>query len=190
MKKTLSYSVLTVATCLLINSCGSSASKNTVDEAKPSISHNSTAALAKRVLNHPNIELYRKQVSGVVDKASAYHNISSTANGYSARRSTYGTAPGGYTKLDRKMLETMLYLADVKGYRFNVTSIAGGSHSSTSRHYVGTAFDVSRINGVRVSSSNPYYKSFMSVCRAKGATEVLGPGHRGHSSHVHLAWPR
>ncbi len=149
-----------------------------------------TAAAAKKVLNHPKIDLYRKQVSGVVDKASSYHNIASTAAGYSARRSTYGTAPGGYTKLDKKMLETMLYLANVKGYNFNVTSIAGGSHSRTSRHYVGTAFDVSRINGRRVNSSNPYYRTFMSICRARGATEVLGPGDRGHSSHVHIAWPR
>ena len=28
------------------------------------------------------------------------------------------------------------------------------------------------------------------VARAKGATEVLGPGYKGHSGHVHMAWPR
>ncbi len=155
---------------------------------KPTISSN--AALAKRVLNHPKITLLRKQVSGRVDGASSYHNIASVARGYSAKRSSYGNAPGGYTKLRSQMLQTMLYLADTKGYKYRVTSIAGGSHSRTSRHYAGIAFDVDMINGRKVGYSNPYYKALMRAGRAKGATEVLGPGDRAHSSHVHIAWPR
>ena len=188
-----SLSLIVLFSSVLFCSCGSHAKpapKPVVTKKPPVVNKSSTAVLAKKVLHHPKINLYRKQVSGVVDKASSYHNIASTAAGYSARRSVYGTAPGGYTKLNKRMLETMLYLANVKGYRFNVTSIAGGSHSKTSRHYVGTAFDVSMINGKRVNSSNPYYRTFMSICRARGATEVLGPGDRGHSSHVHIAWPR
>lgn len=150
----------------------------------------SNAAKARKVLNHPKITLLKKQVSGRVDGASAYHNIASTARGYSAKRSSYGNAPGGYTKLRGKMLDTMLYLANTRGYTYRVTSIAGGSHSRRSRHYAGIAFDVDMINGRKVGYSNPYYKAFMRAGRARGATEVLGPGDKAHSRHVHLAWPR
>jgi hypothetical protein len=73
-----------------------------------------SASLAKEVLTHPKITLLRKQVSGRVDRASSYQNIASQARGYQASRSNYGRAPGGYTKLRRKMLKTMLYLADKK----------------------------------------------------------------------------
>ncbi len=186
----------TIATCsLLFNSCASNPNEKDLPTKpvvvnKPGLAMGSTAALANKVLKHPKITLMRKQVSGRVDGASAYHNIASAARGYSAKRSSYGKAPGGYTKLSKKMLQTMLYLADVKGYSYNVTSIAGGSHSRTSRHYIGKAFDVNRINGRQVNYSNPYKGSFMSTCRSKGATEVLGPGDRAHSTHLHLAWPR
>ncbi len=148
------------------------------------------AALATEVLNHPKITLITKQVSGRSDGASSYHNIASVARGYSAKRSRYGTAPGGYTKLRRQMLTTMLYLADKKGYSFRVTSIAGGSHSPNSRHYAGIAFDVDMINGSRVGYRNPYLRKFKRTVRAKGATEVLGPGDRGHNTHLHMAWTR
>jgi hypothetical protein len=148
------------------------------------------ASLAKEVLDHPKITLMRKQISGRVDSASSYHNIASVANGYRASRSNYGRAPGGYTKLRRKMLTTMLYLADRKGYSYRVTSIAGGSHSRKSRHYAGIAFDVDMINGRKVGYGNPYYKAFVRAAKRKGATECLGPGDRNHSRHVHLAWPR
>ncbi len=90
--------------------------------------------------------------------------------------------------LDTRMLDGMLRLANT--YDIEVTSIAGGSHSSTSRHYAGVAFDVDEINGVHVTSSNPYYRALMQKCRDLGATEVLGPGDSGHDTHVHCAWPR
>lgn len=169
-----------LSTAAFFTSCGS----------LPGSHRSANAALAKEVLNHPKITLMRKQVSGRVDRASSHHNILSVARGYSARRSSYGRAPGGSTKLRRKMLKTMLYLADSKGYSYSVSSIAGGSHSRTSRHYAGIAFDVDKINGIKVGYSNPYYRGFMRVGRAKGATEVLGPGDRAHSSHIHIAWPR
>lgn len=193
--------VLALSATALFSSCGTApaptpppvpkvvAKPTPVKKTNP-YSSTSTQALAKKILAHPKITLLRYQVSGVRDKASAYHNIQSVANGYSARRSSYGTAKGGYVKLDRKMLETMLYMANVKGYRYRVTSIAGGSHSSKSRHYAGTAFDVDLINGVKVGAGKPYYRAFMSTVRSRGATEVLGPGTKGHSRHVHIAWPR
>ncbi len=195
--KSILTAILALSASALFSSCGTApaptpkVTPKTVPVKKTtSYSSTSTQALAKKVLAHPKITLLRKQVSGRVDGASSYHNIASVARGYSAKRSSYSNAPGGYTKLRRKMLETMLYMADVKGYRYRVTSIAGGSHSKTSRHYAGIAFDVDMINGVKVGAGKPYYKAFMNACRAKGATEVLGPGAKGHSRHIHMAWPR
>lgn len=150
----------------------------------------SKAQIAHRILKHPKIILRRNQVSGRSDGASSYDSIRQTSQGHSAKRSSYGNAKSGYTQLDKRMLKGMLYLADVKGYSFHVSSIAGGSHSPNSRHNSGLAFDVNYINGVKVNSRNPYFRKFMSTCRSLGATEVLGPGFKGHSGHVHVAWPR
>ena len=182
--KILSYLSLVLVLCLPLISCGSSAKSGS-----SSLFGSSRKELSQKVLEHPNIRLMRGHVSGKVDTATAYHNIASTARGYSARLSSYGRAPGGYTKLDTRMLKTMLYIAN-KGWTYHVTEIAGGSHSRNSRHYVGVAFDVDRINGVKVRRGNPYMHRFMSICRKRGATEVLGPGDRGHNSHIHIAWPR
>ncbi|WP_344870154.1 peptidoglycan-binding domain-containing protein, partial [Deinococcus aetherius] len=146
------------------------------------------ATLAQQILNNGRISLYTVQVSGVNDGADARSNIVDTAAGRPAKRSSYDNAPGGSVYLDTRMLRGMLSTAGVYSYRS--TAIAGGSHSSNSRHYAGLAFDVDTINGVRVSSSNPYFRNFMQACRNAGADEVLGPGSAGHSTHVHCGWPR
>ena len=146
------------------------------------------AKLARAILKHPRITFLRKQVSGRSDGASAYHNLLGAARGQASKRSSYGNAPGGWKQLDVRMLYGMLRLAE-SGYSFRVTSIAGGSHSKRSRHYRGTAFDVDTINGVRVGRRGCPYRRFMKRARIYGATEVLGPGSRGHSTHVHAAWP-
>ena len=193
LKNTLLRSILaslSLITVISLSSCGTSPKKKSTPEKSSNPSMGSRQALAKKILAHPKITLLKKQVSGRVDGASAYHNIASAARGYSAKRSYYGNAPGGYTRLNTKMLRTMLYLANTKGYSYRVTSIAGGSHSRRSRHYNGVAVDIDMINGRKVGYGNPYYRSVMRTGRAKGATEVLGPGDRAHSSHVHLAWPR
>ena len=149
----------------------------------------SRAQYAAWIQKSPKISLLRRQVSGRYDGASSWDNIVATANGGSAKRSWYGNAPGGYTRLDSRMLRAMKTLAQ-EGYTFNVTSIAGGSHSRTSRHYAGIAFDVSTINGCKVRAGAPHWKAFLRRCRQLGATETLGPGDRGHSTHIHAAWPR
>lgn len=146
-------------------------------------------SLAQDILDHDRISLANFHVSGRRDRATALDNIRQAARGGSARRSYYGNAPGGYTKLDARMLAGLKRLAD-EGYRLRLTEVAGGSHSRKSRHYTGLAFDVDYINGVKVGYGNPYYRKFMKRCRRLGATEVLGPGDRGHSTHVHVAWPR
>lgn len=90
--------------------------------------------------------------------------------------------------LDRRMLAGMLHLAGT--YRFHVSEVAGGSHSSNSRHYAGVAFDVTQIDGVPVHAGAAHWQQFLHDGRAAGATEALGPGAPGHATHVHLAWPR
>jgi hypothetical protein len=75
-------------------------------------------------------------------------------------------------------------------YDFSVSEIAGGVHGPTSRHYVGVAFDVTKISGDDVSASNTTVPAFKARGTALGATEVLGPGDPGHDTHVPLAWPR
>ncbi len=128
-------------------------------------------------------------ISGVRDNATAIQNIQAAAAGYAAKRSAYGRSPGGYVRLKTNMLQGMIRLANM-GYSIRVSEIVGGEHSSRSRHYLGVAYDVTHINGVKVSWNNPYYRAYMKQARALGATEVLGPGDRGHSGHLHIAWPR
>ena len=148
------------------------------------------AQIATRIQGSGSIGLLNFHVSGVVDGATAQANINDTAAGRAARRSSYGNAPGGAVFLDTRMLCGMLRLAADFGYSFRVTEIAGGSHSPNSRHYAGIAFDIDTLNGARVSSNNTAVQGFMSRCRALGATEVLGPGSAGHSTHIHCSWSR
>lgn len=156
----------------------------------PPVGTSSRAQLAQLILNNGKITLWPNSPTGSSgsDGADAQSNIRDTANGRAARRSSYENAPGGTVYLDTRLLEGMLRLAD--SYRFRVTSIVGGSHSVNSRHYAGIAMDIDEINGVHVSSSNPHCRAMMQQCRDLGATEALGPGDDGHSTHVHCSWPR
>lgn len=144
--------------------------------------------IAIRVGDNGKITLNSSHPSGVIDGAYPRLNIQDTANGGQAKRSSYGTAPGGSTWLSPNMLNAMEQLADGYGYSYRVTSIAGASHSAGSYHYAGTAFDVSVINGSGVSSGNPYWSTFNQRCRNMGSIESLGPGYAGHDTHVHNAW--
>jgi hypothetical protein len=143
--------------------------------------------LARAILKTGRVALANYHVSKVKDTATALHNMTDTAAGKPARRSSYGTAPGGSVWLSVAMLRGVRALA--KGYRFRLSEIAGGSHSSRSRHYRGTAFDLDVLNGRPINSNHPSYKAFMAKARALGATEVLGPGYTGHDTHLHCAWP-
>lgn len=151
----------------------------------------SRPAIAKSILNHRGISLATTHDSGRSDKANAKQNIKDTAAGRKARRSHYGTAPGGSVTLNKNMLNAMLKLNTAKRFTFKVTEVAGGSHSRGSKHYAGRAFDVGTVNGKRVSTSGAGYnnaKKFMRACRSYGAVLVLGPGDSGHSTHVHCQW--
>lgn len=137
----------------------------------------------------PNINWLPRQVSGRYDGASAQDNINQAALGLPAKRSSYGTAPGGFVRLDHRMLHALRVLAK-EGYRFRVTAIAGASHSRKSLHYDGVAFDVDHLNGMKIGYGHPHWRKFLHRCRQLGATETFGPGDPGHSSHIHAAWSR
>lgn len=158
--------------------------------APPPTNPSSRAESAQRILNRGEVALwqYSPTNTSTSDGADARSNMRDTAASKSAKRSDYGNAPGGTVNLDTRLLSGLLELA--KSYSFRVTSLAGGSHSSNSRHYAGIAVDIDEINGVHVSSSNPHYRAFMQQCRTLGAEEVLGPGNKDHDTHVHCAWPR
>ena len=145
-------------------------------------------ALANAILSNSDIKLATIHVSGVVDQANARQNIVDTAAGGQAKRSSYGNAPGGTVALDARMLRGLLALA--QEYSFSVSEIAGGSHSSNSRHYAGVAADFNKVNGMPINAGHPDLTAFKARCRDLGATEVLGPGAPGHATHVHAAWPR
>jgi chitosanase len=147
----------------------------------------SPAELADRILNHPNIKLATAHASGNPDNATARQNIIDTAAGQPARRSSYGTAPGGTVQLDANMLRGLLALAE--DYSFHVSELCGGEHSANSRHYRGVTADVNVINDQHVSPHHPDQAAFRSRCQSLGATQVLGPGNTGHATHIHAAWP-
>lgn len=135
-----------------------------------------------------SLELLPVQVSGRNDGADARSNVADTAAGRTAKRSSYGKAPGGRVALSMPLLEGLASLSEDFGFR--LTALAGGSHSSRSRHYLGVALDIDKIDGQRVNSDHPRFRDLMAKARSLGATEVLGPGDRGHDTHLHIAWPR
>lgn len=74
---------------------------------------------------------------------------------------------------------------------YRVTSILGCDHSSTSKHYVGTAIDIDFANGQKINLTTAGRRAAEQVraaCRASGARLTLGPGDAGHSGHVHCNW--
>jgi hypothetical protein len=146
------------------------------------------AQTAQAILANPRIALVTVHPSGVVDDAHARQNLVDAAAGRPARRSAYGNAPGGTVVLGTRLLEGILALA--ADFTFRVSEIAGGSHSTGSRHYAGVSFDADRLNGLTVHAGNSHVARFRASLQRLGATEVLGPGDPGHATHVHGAWPR
>jgi zinc D-Ala-D-Ala carboxypeptidase len=138
--------------------------------------------LANQILHTPAVTLATIHQSHAVDGADPHSNIIDTSNGGQAKRSHYGTAPGGTIALDPRMLQGILNRAGSVSFR--VSEIAGGSHTTPrSRHYNGTAFDADIINGHQVRTLGADERAFMQGCTNDGATEV-----RFETNHVHCAW--
>ncbi|MEU5659996.1 GH25 family lysozyme [Streptomyces sp. NPDC047737] len=143
--------------------------------------------LAKQLLKTSGIAYARSHSVTRHSGSTAYANIVDMAAGKGALTSPQSHVGAKRVQLDARMLRGLLSLRNSHGFRMNVTEFVGGVHSSTSRHYRGLSFDVNEINGIHVGSGAPH-RAFMAACRRLGATEVLGPGAKGHSTHVHCAW--
>ncbi|WP_435256146.1 GH25 family lysozyme [Streptomyces althioticus] len=144
-------------------------------------------ALAKQLMKTSGIEFARVHSETRHSGSTAYANIVDMAAGKGALTSPQSHVGAKRVQLDARMLRGLLNLRNSHGFRMNITEFVGGVHSSTSRHYRGLSFDVNEINGIHVGSGASH-RAFMTACRQLGATEVLGPGHKGHSTHVHCAW--
>ncbi|GIH18537.1 hypothetical protein [Rugosimonospora africana] len=143
---------------------------------------------AAAIRDDPSITLATGHTGGVDAASTARQNILDAAAGLPARTSGYSDVGARSVYLDIRMLRGLLWMNAVYGYNFYVTEVSGGDHSTNSLHYAGEAFDVGIINGVQVTASNPNYRAFMDGCRTLGAYEVLGPGDKGHNTHIHCAW--
>jgi hypothetical protein len=119
---------------------------------------------------------------------TALKNINQAASGLPAKLSpTQPHVTWTEVCLQSTMLNALYYIGSA--WRLEISELAGGTHgSSRSYHYAGRALDIAAINGVGVSSSNPYYVDVMNSCWRNGAVEVLGPGDAGHSTHIHCAF--
>lgn len=145
----------------------------------------SRAAAARAMLNDSGITLLQFCGPAV---ASPRQNLLDTANGGQA---STGGGDVGYRRvwLNTSMLVAMRDFGVSHSYR--VTAIAGCNHSTTSWHYTGNAIDVDLVDGVKIStttSGRAAATKLKNFCKARGATQILGPGDAGHSGHVHCGW--
>ncbi|WLQ53859.1 hypothetical protein P8A21_40800 (plasmid) [Streptomyces poriferorum] len=152
----------------------------------------SAQASARKIAKNNGIKLLNHHVSGVKDaRSTAKANIRDAARGKKAYTSRYAHPRGAQVTLNAKMLNAMQQLNAKRRFTFRVTAIAGSKHSPNSAHYKGRAFDVDIVNGSYVSTRGPGLtkaKRLMTACKSYGAKLVLGPGHSGHSTHVHCQW--
>lgn len=145
----------------------------------------SRAGMAKDILNDGSVTLFH--FCGP-SSASPKSNIRDTANGGKASAGG-GHVGGKKVYLSKNMLSWMRDYG--KGHSYRVTAMVGCGHSSNSKHYRGLAVDIDKANGTKISMSSSgraAAKKVMSSCRNAGATEILGPGDAGHSTHIHCGW--
>lgn len=125
------------------------------------------------------------------DGASALSNIRDTCYGKQAKRSSYccteGCSPGGYVGLTSKMLISLRdyakqYYAST-GLAIQVSALAGSCHSTTSKHYQGTTWDIA------CTTPTNHCSSLTTWCRNQNPVELCYPGGpcSGHDTWVHCA---
>ncbi|MFB7454681.1 peptidoglycan-binding protein [Streptomyces sp. NPDC056194] len=147
----------------------------------------SATALARQLLTKRGITYATTHSKTVDARSTAYRNIHDMAQGIGAATSANSHVGYKRVQLDPRMLKALITLHDKHHYKLQISEFVGGSHSKNSRHYRGLSFDANIINGIHVGSGAPH-KKVMKLCRDLGATEVLGPGDRGHNTHIHCAW--
>ncbi len=122
---------------------------------------------------------YPQHVGGhAADGATARDNIQQTAAGQPAKRSSYGTAPGGTVALDASMLRGLLAIFSdptIGTSNCPVTALAGSSHTAGSAHYQGKAFDLDKITN---------QGAVIELCSRYGASLA-----QNESNHIHCQWP-
>jgi peptidoglycan hydrolase-like protein with peptidoglycan-binding domain len=143
--------------------------------------------LAQQILDDENITLYKMHVSGVEDGAQPYYQIKDTADGKAAKRSSYGTAPGGTVYLSINTLKAIILLSE-KYDDIVISEIAGGSHSAGSWHYqessTKNAVDVTEVNGKEVTKA--LAEEMKNYLIAQGFKFNNDPVYE--TSHIHLAF--
>lgn len=151
----------------------------------------SRSQLAKDILGSDRIELANDHVSGVRDDAGALKQMHDTAAGKKARRSEYGTAPGGEVYLSKTMLEGLLKLSEK--YSLKVSELAGASHRAGSAHYQGGTADITIVDGEYVSIGHARLEAFRKDLIEAGAIpeSILYPANEPafHGDHFHATWP-
>jgi hypothetical protein len=165
-------------------------SRRTAAKPKRRAAKPARAELARLILAlAPRLELADRHERGVAAAATARRNVEDTAAGGRATRGSAAGSTQGAVDLALPVLAALVALAE-RGYRLRVCELAGGIHRPDSPHYAGAAFSVDRLNGRSVEPRHPDVGRFRDDCRRLGAVRVLGPGVRGHESHVQAAWPR
>lgn len=137
-----------------------------------------TQELAQRALQTMGETcFFNEHVSGlgVGDGATARDNMKDVAAGKPAKRSSYGTAPGGTTTLEPRMLQAMISIYQSYTSVCPITAIAGSSHETRgSAHYQGKAFDIDKTANAA---------SILAICKQYGATGAINEG-----NHLHCEW--
>jgi len=146
-----------------------------------------------KVLSSNEITLNSFHPSGVVDNADPLSEVQAAAKGREAKRSSYGTAPGGTVCLLPRMGEFLLKLGSKYG-GVVVNSIAGADHSYGSSHYKGTTIDVGQLKN-RVLDDVEMAKLVVKTCVLEmGGSAISNPGGNriqhtanwgGHQTWVH-----
>ena len=144
--------------------------------------------VARDILADRSIVLEDFHAGGPTDAATPLAEIRAVAAGRLAPRSSYGTAPGGSTALDLRLLKALRRMGQLGSVR--VSEIAGGSHAGRSQHYLGKAIDISWVDGQHVTRGSSY-SLVLDACQAYGVWRVFHPSYDpygGHSNHVHCDW--
>lgn len=157
------------------------------------------ASLAQQLLDSSRVSLadvHVEQRSFAVNspnyyRSTAFKNMQDQANGVTPYTSCYGNAPCGRADLSLSLLKCMVDASS--SLTMSISSLVGSSHSSSSKHYNGWAFDANFVNGVHVGLSGSGRSNALqlsAICRNWGATLVLDPSNEPqyHHNHVHCQW--